>query len=82
MDTMTYPEYVATTFKKTGYHNTGEVQRTVDSMIRGLDTYIDSPRIYTIDDNGQPTLIRKTPKEWFDLTMELVIHKVSEIAKA
>lgn len=82
MDTMTYPEYVALTFKKTGVRKPGEVQKTVDSLIRGLGCYADSPRIYTIDDDGQATLVRRTLEEWFELTMEVVMNKVSELYKA
>ena len=82
MDTMTYPEYVALTFKKTRARKPGEVQKTVDSLLRGLCSYRDAPRIFTIDDDGQATLVRKTTSEWFELTMDVVLRRVSESIKA
>ena len=81
MDTMTYPEYVAATLKKADSRKEGYVQATVDSMLRGLSDFTDSPRIYTIDDNGQATLVRKTGAEWLELTMDVVMHKIFKSAK-
>ena len=51
-------------------------------MIRGLSQYTDSPRIYIIDDNGQATLVRKTSEDWLELTMDVIMHKFFESAKA